>query len=129
MNDSRPPEDEIAANDRDLAARVARELDASVDALDAATLSRLNQARQRALAEVAYAPWRRRWIWPAAFAAAASVVMAVAWLPRGAVSPPLATPVASVQQEDLDLLATGDSLDMYEDLEFYAWLESQPADG
>ena len=48
--------------------------DTSVESLDAATLSRLNRSRQRALAE-ARRPGRQWWLWaPATGIAAAAVV-------------------------------------------------------
>jgi len=107
---------------------IKRELDASARDLDAATLSRLNQARQRALAEVTRAP-RQRWTWMA-LAGAASLAMAVFLLPTLRNSTALApAPLAIGEVEDLDLLTSEDQFALYSDLEFYAWLESQDAGG
>jgi hypothetical protein len=103
-----------------------RGLDEGVEALDAATLSRLNRARQAAL-EVARRSRRPAWRWPVAFAAAASLVLAVAVAPRIA---PVATPdEPAIGGADLELLAASDDLALYEDLEFYAWLDAQQPSG
>ncbi len=107
---------------------IRNQLDASARDLDGATLSRLNQARQRALGEAtrARAP---RWTWMA-LASAASLALAVFLLPglrTGAPVTPI--PVAAGAVEDFDLLTSEDQLALYSDLEFYAWLESQDLDG
>ncbi len=107
---------------------IKRELDVSARDLDAATLSRLNQARQRALAEATRAP-RQRWTWMA-LAGAASLAMAVLLVPAlrdGAAPTP--APLAVGEVEDFDLLISEDQLALYSDLEFYAWLESQDPGG
>ncbi len=107
---------------------IKRQLDASARDLDAASLSRLNQARQRALAEMARAP-RQRWTWMA-LAGAASLAMAVLLLPalRNSASPS-PVPLAIGEVEDFDLLTSEDQLALYSDLEFYAWLDSQDPGG
>jgi hypothetical protein len=103
-------------------------LDAGVDELDAATLSRLNRARQLAL-DAARKPRAPRWLWGAAFATAASCALAVLVLKDPALPPPLPGD-DTLAASDLDLLATDGELALYEDLEFYAWLDAQQsADG
>ena len=118
--DRRPPPSEEEA----WASRVRKALDQSNAELDAASLSRLNRARQAALA----AAQRRRplhaW-WPATLATAAVLAVAVV-LVR---TPEPASPAAPVAAEDFEVIAAQDSLELYEDLEFYAWLDAQPADG
>ena len=102
--------------------------DESVSAIDAATLSRLTQARHRALQELDAG---RRWPWRVvrdfrlAGALAATALVAVLlvwrgqWVPDAGLEAP---PVA-----DLDILLGDEPLEMLdEDLEFYAWLEEQP---
>jgi hypothetical protein len=105
-----------------------RVLEESVTRIDARTRSRLNQARQAALA--AAAPRRRWWssftLMPAAGAVAAAVLVAVVLWHRqpGPEASPLdarATPV-----EDMDLLADSEGLDlMGEDGSFYEWAAAQ----
>ena len=105
--------------------------------LDAATLSRLNRSRQRALAAAAgrnRTGWR--WsVWAPAGALAAGVLAAALLLrsPSETAAPVqvAATPTrADVQQDPLELLAAGEDLDLATeaDLEFYAWVELETAD-
>jgi hypothetical protein len=122
--DARDPADEAAER---LAREAGARLRASADGLDAATRSRLNQARQRALDELR--PRRRAapWLWPAA-ATAAVATLAVSLLLPGRLPPAvddLATPGPAVVA-DLEILLPGEApadLEMMEDLEFYAWLD------
>jgi len=124
MNATPPEPDE--RDDATWLARTRATLDDATDALDAATLSRLNRARQRAL-DVARGPQRPAWLWPVAFAAAASAAIAVV-LVRPAPPPGAAPAAATLDARDLELVAGGD-LELYDDWEFYAWLDAQPADG
>jgi hypothetical protein len=98
-------------------------LDDSADNLDAATLSRLNRARQAALATRRKGP--SRWAWSAALAGAAAAVFAVAT----GLHQRAAAPAASLQPADIDVLTSDDDLDLAENLDFYAWLEKQPTGG
>lgn len=92
--------------------------DDSVDALDAATLSRLNRGRQRALAELEPAArWRRWTMWAPAAGLGAAVVVAVL------MSSPANSPVLiETPGSDFEILMGEESIDMLEDLEFYTWL-------
>ena len=102
--------------------RATRLLDESARDLDAATLSRLNRARQAAL-DLAAPRRRPAWLLPA-FASACAVLLGVAvWLPRhGADTMPNATATDAGAAE-----ASGDeaSVEFYQNLEFYAWLDAQ----
>jgi hypothetical protein len=92
--------------------------DESVDQLDGATLSTLNQSRQRALAEVHARPsqWLR-WM-PAAGMAAATLLVVMVILPDPTNIQPVPAEVA-----DMEILLGEDSIEMLEDLEFYAWID------
>ena len=96
--------------------------DDSVDSLDAATLSRLNQGRHRALAELQRAssvgPWLR-WLPATGIAAAALLAVMVMRGPDGVDT--IASPATA---SDFEMLLEEDSLDMLEELEFYYWLEA-----
>ena len=104
-------------------------LDDSAQALDAATLSRLNRVRQAALAQ------RRRrrrlawWLPAAGLAFSCALLLAVALWPQrspertGAV--PSAAPVAVAADDDADAIGSDDSIEFYQNLEFYAWLDTQ----
>lgn len=128
MNPNRPDEraaEDAGPDDARWLARTRTALDDDAQAFDAATLSALNRARQRAL-DVARGTPRRGWLLPLAFAAAASAALAVV-LVKPAVTPVAPDP-ATLDATDLELVAGGE-LELYDDWEFYAWLDAQPADG
>jgi hypothetical protein len=95
-------------------------LDDGAQNFDAATLSRLNRARQNALAQ------RRksvRWTVPAGLASACALLLAVAvWHGRAPPAPTDAT-VVDISASDNEALTDDD--EFYEDLDFYAWLDAQ----
>jgi len=98
-------------------AQQAKELfDESVGGLDAATLSTLNQARQRALATQQRAGVLR-WA-PAAGVAAATLVAVMVILPG-----PTDVQVMPTTVTDMEILLGEDSIEMLEDLEFYSWID------
>ena len=103
--------------------------DDSVDSLDAERLSKLNQARQRALGELERGPEYLRWqrLVPAGGAVAAAAVVGVMLLgpDESGVDLPLAPTTA---ETDFELLINEDSLEMLEDLEFYSWLSTEEFD-
>lgn len=122
--------------DAQLIERIRRRLDESVSELDAATLSRLEQARQRALSAGAESQRRRGrtrgltgrpasdWLVPAgALASVVATVFALAVM--------VAEPENGLTREleDLDLLTVGEELELYENLEFYQWLEKRDQTG
>jgi hypothetical protein len=93
--------------------------DASVDRLDAATLSRLNRSRQAALAELERRG--RRWsIWMPATGVAAAVLVAVLLLQSPATIDDVNGPTTAT---DFEILLGEDSIEMLEDLEFYSWID------
>ena len=99
-----------------------RVLDDSVLDIDAATLSRLNQARQQALASPARISLWRGWV-PAGTAAAAALAFAIALpLNMQQVAQPtddsLSMPVLT---EDVSLAALEDT-ELLEDLDMMLWL-------
>lgn len=111
-------------------------LDESAAGLDAATLSRLNRARQAALATRVRN--RRFWMLPAGLAGACALLLAAAvWMPRhgaagagaGASRADVPTTQAADASETGDTLAGDDSPEFYQDLDFYAWLDAQHKDG
>ena len=100
-------------------------LDATADNLDAATLSRLNRARQAALTQQRpHAP--RVWLLPAGLASACAMLLAVVvWQPHHrSETQPSAAPVA-VDDGDSEETST----EFYQNLEFYAWLDAQNKGG
>jgi hypothetical protein len=109
--------------------RRARELFlASVAGLDAGTLTRLRQARLKALeaAEAPGAAWGG-WRIPAGAMALLAVAVVGSALWWNGLSGPAAAPEPfnTASNEDLPIVLTSDNLDMYADLDFYQWLETQ----
>jgi hypothetical protein len=104
--------------------------EASIESLDAGTLSRLNQARNRALEAAAATRSRRRlWLqWAPAGALAASI-LAAALLLRTPVTDPTATLGATAAPAPVELLAAGEDLDIASEAElaFYEWIAADPA--
>ncbi len=96
--------------------------DESVERLDAATLSKLNQGRQAALAEMASPESWRQWSrWMPATGMAAAALVAVVVLRGPASIEPLVGPGSTVT--DFEILMGDDALDMIEELEFYSWID------
>ncbi len=110
-------------SDEQLVQQAKQGFDASVDRLDAATLSRLNQGRHAAL-EAAAKPNLMRLSWMPATGVAAAVLIAVFAL-RG----PGELDVISAPANDLEILLSEESIEMLEDLEFYSWLDTQELEG
>lgn len=107
-------------NDDELIGRITGQLEAGVGRLDGATRSRLTQARHRALA----ARHRPAWAWPALGGAVlASLVTVMVWLGRPPAAP---EPLAAV---DFELLMEGDSVELYQEMEFLQWLEETQDNG
>ncbi len=111
-------------------ARTASELlRRSAEDIDGATASRLNRVRQAALEQL---PNRRRashWLVPAVSAAAVGALAVGLWLnPSVDRDLPVPGPAAGLTADDMDLLLAADSLEMLEDLEFYAWLDADRSD-
>ncbi len=105
--------------------RVRRALDERAAGLDAATLSRLRQAREQALAGGAGRGWWQRWPaggglrWASAVAAGLLLVVGlVVWQQAGRQGLDGAV-------DDLEVLASSDDLKLYQDLDFYLWLERE----
>ena len=90
--------------------------------LDAATLSRLNQARQTALDELdkpGVRSLRGRWL-PLAAAASVSALALAVYLQGGS---QMGGEIPDAAVSDLEILLAEDSLELYEELDFYLWLE------
>ena len=104
---------------KDALERRAKQLfDESVDGLDAASLSRLNQARQKALeASTRRTPSLARWAPVGGLATAAAVALLLIQ------SPATIEPPADAGAVEFEILLSDDNLDMLENLEFYDWID------
>ena len=101
--------------------RVKAVLDEGNAKLDARVRSRLTQARYAALAQADTRPmlWWRQWA-PAAGVAAAAAMAVLIW------------PGTRQQHEqppdealnDLEIVLDGENLDLFEDLDFYEWVDA-----
>ena len=104
--------------------RTKRLFDESVSTLDAATRSRLTQARHRALEERGARD--RGWTWALVPAGTVAATALVAWLVVWQAPPPT-DDVQAAQLTDLEILLGEEDLEMLdEEIEFYGWLEDQP---
>ena len=95
--------------------------DDSVEAMDAATRSRLARARAAALAELRERrlPWNSTWV-PAGAAAAVALVAALLWTGDREQEQPAGPPLAAL--EELEMVASDEDFEMLdEDPAFYAW--------
>ena len=115
--------DDNAANEA-FAKRAKAQFDNSVEELDAATLSRLNQGRHAALEALhgsrPLAAWGR-WVPLTGVAAAVLVTVMLVRAPEVATLPGDAV-------ADFEILLEGENFELYEDLEFYSWLDSADLD-
>ena len=121
--------EQIGREEQQIARRARALFAASTSRLDAGTRSRLARARSEAVA-AAGSGWFSRWFGasPAlslSSVAAALLIAVVVWQSSDRLAAVDASgPVAVFG--DLDILLEGESLELFEDLEFYAWLLEQP---
>jgi hypothetical protein len=108
----------------------AKELfDESVGALDGRTRSALTQARHAALAELEKRKDQGAWkIWgPLSGVVAAALVVAVVFGPVWTTTQQAAQEGGAMPFEDFDIVADAENLELLENLDFYAWLDSAEA--
>jgi len=110
------------AEEKAFIAKAKSVLEESAQDLNGEVERRLRQTRYRAL-EVRPRPFR--WLVPASgFAAVSVVALAISlWWAQ----PSRHAPVQNV--EDLEILASGENLELFDDLEFYHWLAEQHPGG
>lgn len=109
---------EQSQDDLRFAQALREELEASVANLDELTLARLRTARQHAVAQAQPAPVRTRW-WLTAGGLGLAAAIALAWTLTAQMPgvPPTLSEVWELAYFDEE------ALELYEDLEFYEWLE------
>ena len=115
--DDSTPQDPVEARSKAL-------FDASVGNLDGRTRSALTQARHAAIAELEHSkrPLMWRVVGPVGGVIAAAFVLLVMFAPLRYT--PTSIEGSTMPFEDLDIVAETEDLEMLEDLEFYAWLDS-----
>jgi len=107
-------------NEQEFVSQIREALDTSVKRLDAGTRHKIIASRKRALAKHnENSSFILRWSKPA-FAIAASVLIVLAIVQ-------IQSPNTLEQEniEALELIVAQDTLDMYEELDFYAWLADE----
>ncbi|MBI1921568.1 MAG: DUF3619 family protein [Geobacter sp.] len=116
-------------SEREIVERVGKVLGESSDDLDLRTQSRLLAIRREAIERMS-APRERRFSIPRWASASAFVTALVAVAIALVV---LSGPNRHRQQvsklDDLEIMVSGENLELYEDLEFYQWLESRNHNG
>lgn len=100
---------------------IKQDLDESVDVLDANTLSKIRQIRAKAIegVESRSSSWffSKQGLFIGGLATACVMVFAVMIL--------LESPrfMQTISVDDIEFISSSDNLDLFEDLEFYEWLE------
>lgn len=109
--------------DPQTAQRVRAQLDQGAEQLNVYTVQRLAQARAAALNGERVQRSTRSW-WLPALGAAVAAALVVSVTVQVMHSPDAA--VADIATLDLELLTSHDDLELYQDMEFYAWLDDEP---
>ena len=125
MNGNETPAQDAVPDREGLENRSKALFDASVAELDGSTRSRLCQARHAALAQTRQRP-RTVWWMPAMASAALAMVVALI-LPDLRPQPQTLSEENLAAADDLTLLMNDESLDLLEEMEFYAWLAETDA--
>lgn len=117
--DGNKPSGSKPMDNEDFAAQAKGAFDDSVERLDGAALSQLNQGRHAALGQLASGRSKAAWLrWvPAGGVAAAALISMIVM--RGPDIESMPIEVVS----DFEILLDGESLEMFEDLEFYSWMD------
>jgi hypothetical protein len=100
-------------------------LERELQNMDASSLSRLRQARERALSNE---PHRSGWVgWVATATAIAILILPIIWHNRSVLDIPLEDNgfVQAFTQADMELMLAAEEIDFYEELEFLLWLDQQ----
>ena len=114
-------------SEKDFLHKINEQLDKKAEHLDAATLSKLNQARQRALENIGHSTQgifsdiitgsRLRWL-PASAMAGLAIVAFGSFLFLQNID----NSIDDRSVDTLEIVASSNNLDMYEQLDFYMWL-------
>ncbi len=99
--------------------KVKNSLDQRIDTLDGETLSRLNRARQTALQQQHLPPHAvNKWLWlPVSGIAAALLVSSIFMFRSEQI-----TDISGNEFDEIEIIASKDSIELYEQLDFYLWL-------
>lgn len=110
-----------------LTQKITQSLNQQVEALDAATLLRIQQARIHALEQTkrtqTFTQPKMMWAGGLVTFTTLSIILILMW-PKPQELAPILTPDIT----DIALLIDDESIDFYEDLDFYIWLEQKELD-
>lgn len=107
-------------NDDDFLKQTKKTLDDSVESLDAATLSKLNQARQKALDSKRHSNFFSGAL-PASGFAMITIAILVGWLWYNQTPENHLNDLAN-NYEDIEILTSDTELELLEDMDFVSWL-------
>ena len=111
-------------NEDEFISHVKKALDQQTDALDGETLSKLNQARQAAIQHAGHKPGlglTRTWV-PWGGVAAAILLTSIFMFKAEEMAI-----VTDGAVDEMEIIASSESLDLYEQLDFYMWLLEEDA--
>ena len=108
--------------DQEFVDQIRKTLDDSVERIDADTRHKLIAARQQALVQHQNKTWFSASWTKATFATAFSIVLAIV-----VVKTQLTETLELDENEAIDLVVATDTIDLFEDLEFYTWLAEHDA--
>ena len=100
-------------------------LDQRIDTLDGETLSRLNRARHAALQQQ-HLPAHsvNKWAWLPASGIAAAILVSSVFMFRSEHIPD----INGNDIDEIEIIASTDNIDFYEQLDFYMWLLEEESD-
>jgi hypothetical protein len=99
--------------------KVKNSLDQRIDTLDGETLSRLNRARQTALQQQHLPPHAaNKWLLLPASGIAAALLISSIFMFRSE----QITDISGNEFDEIEIIASKDSIELYEQLDFYLWL-------
>lgn len=105
-----------------LTEKITQSLNQQAEAIDTATLSRLQQARTTALEQAdnkqQFIPAKALWAGGLMTFAALSIIMIMMWPAADTLTPDLGNHIA-----DITLITDQDDMELYDDLDFYLWLD------
>lgn len=108
-------------NEDELNSNIRQSLNESIDTLDANTLSNIRQIRAQAVEKAGFHHSHRmsnkQGLLIGGFATACVMVLTVALLLNSPAS------MQDIPAEDIELISSSDNFELFEDLEFYEWLE------
>jgi len=113
--------------DEIIVSKVCDALDDSVQRIDAETLHRITEARQTALAKAPKHFSLKNFSMPKLFTAAATAMSL--FIAVMIVNTQFNQSIENESVEEIELIASQDTLDLYEELEFYTWLVEEDGTG